>query len=143
MESKCSWEIFVENSHSSLCVITLEPFFPWCINFIKFNQEIKIWFPLLIIDNWDFNLFFSIGHRHGNSIVNVFVIVSWDSSVFYCSNTKSNALINCSLHNCDNSVSSTFSYGIMEAFETNIFIQIFNFLGWLVFDLTFDCSFNS
>jgi hypothetical protein len=57
-----SWEVFIQDSYFANCIVASESLrLSFSINnvgVVKFNEEIKIWLPLLIIHDWDLNFHF-------------------------------------------------------------------------------------
>ena len=71
-EAKGSWEVLIEDSDFANGIISLKFFAS--LGIIQFNEEVKIWLPLLIIDNWDRNLIFFLLLSHRHSLVYMLVV---------------------------------------------------------------------
>ena len=134
METKFTWEIFIQNSDFSMCVFS--KMFGTCRWVIEFNGEFKIRLPFLVINNVNLEGLFNFSFRQGENFIEECEILWCFSSALNSSGSKLNVRVLIFLHNCDLNISTAFSYGIMEAFESNLVIFLLN-LSDNIFNLTF------
>jgi len=115
IEWECSWEIFIKNSHSSLGIISLKSFFS--VDIVKFNKEIKIWFPFVVVFDFNFNCCFNLIFRNSDLLVNWNIIFLWVSRVSNTSNTESLYWVLHLLSNFNSYSTSTFCHRVMQTFK--------------------------
>ena len=89
-ESKTSWEIFVQNCYFASSIISSKSFKKTCILIdfiwiIKFNKEIKIWFPFIVIHNRNIYFNFCFSFFKCDNLFNMSIIFRWLCRIFNCS----------------------------------------------------------
>jgi hypothetical protein len=92
--------------------------------------------PFLVINNVNLESLFNFSFRQGENFIEVCKILWCFSSACNSSGSELNIRVLIFLDYCDLNISTAFSYGIMEAFESNLVIFLLN-LSDNIFNLTF------
>jgi hypothetical protein len=77
LETQSTWEVFIKNCDFAPNIIPREPLIGLWV--IKLNNEVKIWLPLFVINNWDLDFEFLIILLHDNNLVDMLVVL-WGCS---------------------------------------------------------------
>ena len=91
---------------------------------IQFYKEIKIWLPLIVINNRDLDLLLEFFFPKRNVLINMSEILWCKGCVCNCSTSNSDLII-AFFDNGNFNNSITLSNWIVEAFESNIWIWAF------------------
>lgn len=99
-----SWEVFVQNSNFAFGIITGQSVIVALLGLggvIELYPELKIRVPLLIINDWDFNLFLLLTLSKLNLLVDFLVVLGRDSGIIPGPDSNNKLLINEFLDNSD------------------------------------------
>lgn len=119
VEAESSREILIKNSYLASGIVSNQSIiFLFLIWIIKFNKEIEIWFPFIVINNCDLNFLFSLSFRHGDDVVEVGEVLWRYGSVGNSSHTDGQ-LLRGLLYDGDFDVSVALGDRIVQAFEAN------------------------
>lgn len=67
----------------------------------KFNPELQVGIPLIIVNNWDLDLQLDISYSKLKMLIDLFVVLRRDCCVIASSNTNKHLLVQFLLHNCN------------------------------------------
>ena len=106
-------------------------------NVVKFNKEVFIWFPILVIDNFDLNfcLFFAKSAAFEINDLIYCNIILWRCRFSIYSSYSYTKFIAAFVLDFHSKHTSTFTNRVMEAWEANIWVShvLFKFLSLFVF----------
>jgi hypothetical protein len=100
-ESKGSWEILIQNGNLSLGVISRESGLSCTVWIIKFNVEVKIWLPIIVVVNHNLLYEFWVSLLKSDNFIDLFVLLSIFGSVVFSSDTERDLLVLNSFDNSD------------------------------------------